>query len=226
MMSLGHHWGWQPPQTAPPIHLSHSKSVWAHWCAVHWHTVAALHSYPPYLAQILGFWVTYGVEMKSVWHGWGWQPPQTASCIYIGHIKSVWEHWYAVHRHKVAALHSYPPYLAQISGFWITYGVEMISLGHGWGWQPPQTASCIYIGHIKSVWAHWYAIHSHKVEALPSYPPYFAQILGLWVTYVESNCCHYVMVDADDSHLKLLPATMYDIYKVFGHIAMLSIGIG
>ncbi len=28
-----------------------------------------------------------------------------------------------------------------------------------------------------------------------------------------------------DSHLKLLPASILDIYKVFGHIDMLSIGI-
>jgi hypothetical protein len=30
--------------------------------------VAALHRYPPYLAQILGFWVNYGVEMMSLLH--------------------------------------------------------------------------------------------------------------------------------------------------------------
>ncbi len=32
------------------------------------------------------------------------------------------------------------------------------------------------------------------------------------------------MVEAD-SHLKLLPPSIYDIYKVFVHIDMLSIGI-
>ncbi len=32
------------------------------------------------------------------------------------------------------------------------------------------------------------------------------------------------MVEAD-SHLKLLPPSMLDIYKVFEHIAMLSMGI-
>jgi hypothetical protein len=32
------------------------------------------------------------------------------------------------------------------------------------------------------------------------------------------------MVDAD-SHLKLLPASILDMYKVFDHIGMLSIGI-
>jgi hypothetical protein len=32
------------------------------------------------------------------------------------------------------------------------------------------------------------------------------------------------MVEAD-SHIKLLPTSILDIYKVFGHIDMLSIGI-
>ncbi len=35
---------------------------------------------------------------------------------------------------------------------------------------------------------------------------------------------HYVMVE-DGSHLKLLPTFILDIYKVFEHIDMLSIGI-
>ncbi len=61
----------------------------------------------PYLAQILGFWVTCGDKMMSLCHGWGCQPPQTASCIHIRHVQSVWAHWYAIHRHMVAALHMY-----------------------------------------------------------------------------------------------------------------------
>ncbi len=32
-------------------------------------------------------------------------------------------------------------------------------------------------------------------------------------------------MDEADSHLKLLPASMLDIYKVFKHIDMMSIGI-
>jgi hypothetical protein len=41
---------------------------------------------------------------------------------------------------------------------------------------------------------------------------------------VESKCCHYVMVEAN-SHLKLLPTSILNIYKVFEHIDMLSVGI-
>jgi len=51
-----------------------------------------------------------------------------------------------------------------------------------------------------------------------------AQILGIWVTYVQSKWCHYVMVESD-SHLKLLPPSISDIYKLFEHFDMLSIGI-
>ena len=53
------------------------------------------------------FWVTCGVKMMTLPHSWGWQPPQTASCIHLRHIWSVWAHWYAAHRHMGAALHSY-----------------------------------------------------------------------------------------------------------------------
>ncbi len=41
---------------------------------------------------------------------------------------------------------------------------------------------------------------------------------------VESKGCHYIMFEAD-SDLKLLPTSILDIYKVFEHIDMLSIGI-
>ncbi len=41
---------------------------------------------------------------------------------------------------------------------------------------------------------------------------------------MESKQCHYDMVEAD-SHLKLLPTFILDIYKVFEHIDMLDIGI-
>ncbi len=98
------------------------------------------------LSTLLGsdfgvLWVTYGVEMMSLHHSWGSYRPQIASCIHIRYIQSVWANWYAVHRHKVAALHSYPPYLAQIWGLWVTCGVKTMRLCHCWGWQPPQTAS-------------------------------------------------------------------------------------
>jgi hypothetical protein len=112
--------------------------------------------YPPYLAQILGFWVTCGsVKMMHFSHGWCWQPPQTASHIHIRHAKYIGAHWYAVHWHMVAALHSFThPSWRRLFGFWVTCGIKIIWLCHGWGWQPPQTASHIHIRHIQCSWAH------------------------------------------------------------------------
>ncbi len=101
-----------------------------------------------------------------------------------------------------------------------------MSLCHGWGWQPPQTASHIHIRHMKSVWAHWYAVHMDMVAALHSYP--HPTGLRFWgsgsLVVVESKWCHYVMFEAD-SHLKLLPSSILDIFKVFEHIDMHSISV-
>ncbi len=115
--------------------------------------------------------------------------------------------------------------MAQILGFWVTCRVKMMWLCHGWVWQPPQTASHIHIGHIQSVWAHWYAVHRHKILALHSYT-HSTSWLRFWGSgsLVELKWCHYIMFEAE-SHLKLLPTSILDIYKVFEHIDMLSIGI-
>ena len=113
--------------------------------------VPALHSYThsTYVCQILGIWVTCGVKTMSLHHGWGWQPTQTAVSIHIRHMENVSAHWYAVHRHMVAALtHLYSHYFTQIFGFWVTCGVKMMSLHFGWGWQSPQTAFCYTYTHI------------------------------------------------------------------------------
>ncbi len=122
--------------------------------------------------------------------------------------------------YSISLTQFYPPYLARILGFWVTCGVKIMSLCHGWGWEPPQTASHIHIRHIQSVWAHWYAVHGHTVAALHSYTH------PTWVRFwdsgslVESKWCHYVMVEVD-GHLKLLPACILNIYKVFEHIDVL-----
>ncbi len=116
----------------------------------------------------------------------------------------------------------YPPYLAQILGLWVTCVVKMMSFCRGWGWQPPQTASHIHIRHIQNDWVHWYAVHCHRVAALHSYTHSNWIRSGGSGSLVESTWCHYDMVEAD-SHLKLLPTSKLDIYKVFEHIDMLSI---
>jgi hypothetical protein len=97
----------------------------------------------------------------------------------------------------------------------------MMSLRHDWGWQLPQTAS---LRHIQSVWAHWYAVYGYMAVASNSYTN------STWVIFwgsgslVESKWCHYVMVKAH-SHLKLLPESILDIWKVFEHIDILFGGI-
>ncbi len=126
------------------------------------------------------------------------------------------------HAYNISLTQLCPPYLlAQILGFWVTCGVKMMWLCHGWGWQPPQTASLIHIGHIQSVWAHWYAIHGHTVAALHSFT--HTTWLRFWGSgsLVESKWWDYVMVESD-SHLKLFPTSILDIYKMIEHIDMLS----
>ncbi len=117
----------------------------------------------------------------------------------------------------------YPAYWAQILGFWVTCGVKMMSLRHGWGWQPTQTTSQSHIRHIQSVWVHSYAVHGHVAVASNSYThTTWLRFWGSW-SHVESKWCIYIMVEAD-SHLKLLPTSTFDIYKAFEYIDMLSMG--
>ncbi len=76
-----------------------------------------------------------------------------------------------------------------------------------------------------------YKVFEH-IDMLPigmQYHPYtviptlLSLDLGFWVT-CWVTWYDYVMVEAD-SHLKLLTTSILDIYKVFEHIDMLSIGI-
>ncbi len=180
---------WQPPQTASHIHIGHIQSDWAHWSLICYpwaYSISLTQLYPPYLEQILGLWVTCGVKMMGLCHGWGWQPPQTASHTHMRHSQSIWVHWYTVHWHMVAALHSFThPTWCRFVGFWVTCGVKMMWLCHGWGWQPPQTASHIHIRHVQSVWVHWYTVHWHTVAALHSFThPTWRRFVGFWVTVI------------------------------------------
>jgi len=133
----------------------------------------------------------------------------------------------------------------------VTCGVKMMSSCHGWGWQPGMCflhivirhfffyssihisyllflgncpTSHMFIRHIESVWAQWYVVHRNTAAAFTyTFYPQFNR-LRFWCTWsiMESKWCHYVIFEAD-SHLKLLPTCLLDIYKVFGHIDMLSI---
>ncbi len=115
------------------------------------------------------------------------------------------------------------PYLPQILGFRVTCGVKWCHYVMVEAYSH-LNASHIHIRHIQSVWAHWYTVHGHAESALHCYThPTWLRFWGSG-SLVESKWCHYVMVEAD-SHFKLLPPSILNIYKVFEHIDMLSIGI-
>ncbi len=173
---------------------------------------------------MLGFRVTCGVKMMSLRRDWGWQPTQTAFCIHIRYTKWLRKFVCCTWAYGSILKQLYAHYLVKILMFWVTWGVKMMSLHHGWGRQPTQTASPIHIGHIQFVWAHWYAVHGHMAVASNSYTR------NTWVRFwgsgslVESSWCHYIMIEAD-THLKLFPPYILDLCKVFEHIDVLSVGI-
>ena len=152
--------------------------------------------------------------MMSLHHGWACHPIQTSSPFHNRHIQSVWAHWYSIHRHMVAAFLSYTHHIWLRSWvIWLTCRVKMMSWHHGWGFNSIQTASRIHIKHIQSVWAHWYALHRHRVAALLSYTH------PTWLRYcwsgslVESKRCHCIMIEPA-LPFKLLLTSILDIYKV------------
>ncbi len=161
----------------------------------------------------------------SLCHGWGWQPPQTASCIHTKHLQSVWAHWYAAHRYMEAALHSYihPTWLK----FWGSGShVESNDVNMSW-LRLTATSNCFshpYWTYTKCLSTLICCPLAYSISLTQLYPPYFAQILGLWVicgVKMMSSCHGW----GYDSHLKLLPTSILDIYKVFEHIDLVSISI-
>ena len=73
LMSLCHGWGWHPPQTDSQIHITHITCLSTLICCPLAYSSSLTQFYPPYLDQILRFWVTCGVNMMWLCHGWGWQ---------------------------------------------------------------------------------------------------------------------------------------------------------
>ncbi len=182
-----------------------------------------------------GHFVWIALKIESSWPPCGSLLVESKWCHYImvevdSHLKllpSSTLYIYKVFEHIDMlpwAYGSYTPKCGSYFWVWVTCGVKMMSLCHDWGWQPPQTASCIHIRLMKCVWSHWYAVHGHMVVASYSYT--HTTWVRLWVSgsLVESKWCHYIMVEPY-SHLKLLPASTFDIYKVFEHFNMLFMGI-
>jgi hypothetical protein len=87
-----------------------------------------------------------------------------------------------------------------------------MSLCHGWGWCPPQTTSYIHIWHIWRVWAIVMLSQGHMGAPIPLHQPSWPQIWEVRVTWgVEMIPQHR---DEADIPLKLLHASILDIYKV------------
>ncbi len=141
--------------------------------------------------------------------------------IHIIHIESVLAHWYAIHGHIVVASNSYT------HTTWLKFWSS---------WSLVEAKRCHYImveadSHLKllsiSTWEIYNMIQHidwHMAVASNSYTHTTWLICWCSGSLVESKWCHYIMVDAD-SQLKLLPASIWSIYKVFEHIDMLSMGI-
>jgi len=177
MISLCHGWDWQPPQTASHIPIRHLQSVLAHWYAVHWNTVAALHNTH---TTWLRLWDTLSLLESKWWH-----------CIMVetdSHLKLLPAfilNIYKAFEHTVAALnrYTYTTWL-RLWGYRVTCGVKMMSLHHGWGWQPPQTAPCIHVRYIYtqclSTLMCLSLAYNSSLTQLNTH--YLAQILGYWVT--------------------------------------------
>ncbi len=224
-MSLRHSWGWQPPQTTSCIHIRHVQCVWSHWYAVHGHMAVASNSYTH--TTWVRFWVSESL-VESKWCHYIMVEPYSHLILLPASTLDVYKKFEHIDILSMGIGSSlkqlYQHYLGQILGFWVTCIVKMMSLCHGWGWQPTQTASCIHIIHIQSACAHWYAVHRHMPVASNSY------IHTAWLIFwgsgslAESKWCHYIMVEAK-SLLNLFPASTLYIYKVFDHIGMLSMGI-
>ncbi len=97
-------------------------------------------------------------------------------------------------------------------------------LRDGWGWHPPQTAFHIHTRHVQSVWGIVMLFLGHMGAPLYCYigqvVPRFRILgsLGQW------KWCHFILVEAH-IHLRLLPTSILDIYKVFDPLVCCFTGI-
>ncbi len=219
-MSLRDGWGWHPPQTASHIHIIHGTTCLRYW---YWHAVSRVYrctlipfhwpSWPQ--IQILELWVTYGVEIMQLHHGWDWYPPQTASHIHIRHIHSVWAIGMLSQGHMGAPSYHTQAKLAWDFGISVSCGVEMMPFHHGWGWYSPQIDH-IHIIHVQCVWGIDIGMLSQGHIGAPSYHSTGQVGPRFWSfgSLMEWNWCNYIMVEAD-TYLRLLPTSILGIYKVF-----------
>ncbi len=177
--------------------------------------------------RYLGLWVTCGVKMMSLHQGWGWQPPQTTSHIHIRHIQSVWAHWYAVHGHMTVASISYTHTTwvrfwdsgSLVESKWCHYVI--VEADSQLKLLPASTLD------IHTVFEHIYmlcmGIWQQPLTFIPTILGSDFGILGhLWSQNQNDVITSWLKLTATS---KLLPASTYNIYKVFKHIHMPSMDI-
>ncbi len=128
-------------------------------------------------------------------------------------LKGIWVHPYTNTKAK----------LAQNLDFWVSCGVEMMPLRHGWGWYPPQTGSHIRSRHTQHVWAIGMLFHRQMGAPLYQYTgqvsPSYWNLDHLW----SEN-------DAIASWLRLTSTSdcfphPYKTYKMFWGIVLLYQGL-
>ena len=162
-------------------------SVWAHWFAVHGHTVAVSNSYTHTTTWLRFRGSGSLMESKQCHHIIMTVLPTSISDIYT---QKDWSHWYADHGHTSSALNSYTYTHA-------TCGSKVGVLGHLWSqivvitsWFSV-TASSNWFPHLLlKTYTKWLSTlicspweNSSSLKKI--YPHYYlAQmlILGLWVT--------------------------------------------
>jgi hypothetical protein len=86
---------WLRPNTSsnhfPHPYKTYTKFLSTLICCFKAYSCSLIQLYPSYLAQILGFWVTFRGERMPLRHDSGWEPPQTSPPIHIS-IYKVYEH--------------------------------------------------------------------------------------------------------------------------------------
>ena len=152
--------------------------------------------------------------MMTLHHVWGWYPPQTTSYIHVRYIQSVLAIGMLSQWHMGTLIPLHRPSWPQIWEFWIAWGVKLISLGHGWGWYPPQTTSHIHIRHVQSVWATGMLSQGHIGAPLYGHAGQVGHRSVNSGSLVEWKWCHSIIIEAY-IHLRPLYTSILDICKVF-----------
>ncbi len=116
--------------------------------------------------------------------------------------------------------------MAQILGFCVTCGVKMMSLHHGWGWQPPQTTSHIHIRHAKCLSTFICCLWAYGSSLKQLYPHYLGNILEFWVTcrVKMMSFTSWLRLTANSTtashiHIKQIQSFWAHSYAVHGHTA-------